>query len=521
MPQAQAAVSTADYGQASAMLPAVPPSGYGATGAPICRRRRVESGMQVAFSPGTRMGSLAGMDRRPSLVSHDGVSPPPMGQLPTPIPARRWTTPDNRRQGSVLLGEKYARRSTTRMSMVSTILDEYDRTPLLPRTMSQLRHAQSWLSGLDEEPEQEMVELGGSTPVQEAIGYAMLLFGVCSMSSVGSVVQQFNGVHGALLGSWVAQGLHFCFFFASIVWLAASAEARKSFYVRPRMFLLLAVTGIASGVGSAGFTTSLTFTSQTDAYLFNSFPPTFIMIVRTLSGCPTFCGEKVAVLINLVGAYLNVKGTVAHSVSSGSHPLLGDALALFSSATDALTILTSKFLCTSLPTPVILCVITFFSAITQAGAALLIYPETTLSASPDGGVFGWATSDWVGWWALLVGAFFIGQMCMLGSLNMLPSLVMSMGQTMQPVGATIVAVCITKQEPLPSPMSLVGGSLIVLGCMLLAYASRNHQLDESDDAEEVEVAISGLSVASDGPAKRLVPGAVLPEAVRNAQLGAQ
>eukprot|EP01065_Artemidia_motanka_P020432 TRINITY_DN24467_c0_g1_i2.p1 TRINITY_DN24467_c0_g1~~TRINITY_DN24467_c0_g1_i2.p1 ORF type:complete len:459 (+),score=152.58 TRINITY_DN24467_c0_g1_i2:76-1452(+) len=442
----------------SPLLPAALHSDYplsGVTAGSGLRKR-------VSFRLGTRVaGSFAGEGTRESSFGYAGD----YGAT------RRWTAPDDARP----------RRSSSRRSFVSSVLEEYDRTPLLPRRQYRPGRVSSWVSSLDDpDLDVEEVTVTGTTQKQEVMGYVTLLFGVLCMSSVGSVVQQFGPVHGTLLGCWIAQGLHLFFLASSFMILSARADLRTRITVPPQVLILLAVTGLCSGVGSAGFTTALKMTSQTDAYLFNSFPPTFIMIARTLSGCPTFVGERVAVAVNLFGAYLNVHGAVRND-QSGSNPMLGDALALLSSATDALTIVTSKFLCTSLPTPVILSVITFFSAASQAVVSFLVWPDVTFDADPSTGVFGWASAEWVNWWLVLVTAFFLGQMCMLGSLNVLPSLVMSMGQTLQPVGATFVAVVITQQEPLPSTMSLCGGGLILVGCTLLAYSSRNHQLEEEDE----------------------------------------
>lgn len=304
------------------------------------------------------------------------------------------------------------------------------------------------------------------------VGLIALLLGVCSMSCVGSVVQTFRGMPGCLLGCWVAQGLHFAFVICSAACVACGA-LRGLPLPGARGFALMAVTGVLSGVGSAGFTSALLLTSQTDAYLFNSFPPLIILLARIVTGLPTFTGEQVGVAVNLLGAVLNVAGSKPGP--SGASPLGGDSLALLSSATDAGTIATTKYFTGKLPTPCILSVVTLFSAATQAVMSVFLVPGgATISSDPARGLFGWASSERITDWLLLVGAFTVGQLLTLGSLTVLPSLVVSMGQSMQPIVATIIAVFITRMEPMPPPLSLFGVVLVVSGCLLLAYSARNH-----------------------------------------------
>eukprot|EP00662_Eupelagonemidae_sp_cell21_P053339 gene53339-54663_t len=138
----------------------------------------------------------------------------------------------------------------------------------------------------------------------------------------------------------------------------------------------MAATGVLSGVGSTGFTTALLLTSQTEAYLFNSFPPLIILLARLLTGLPAFAGEKVGVVINIVGAALNVYTHAAPpwrrvSEHEGASPVGGDALALLSSATDYFT--------GQLPTPCILSVVTLFSALTQGVLSVFLVPGGVLS----------------------------------------------------------------------------------------------------------------------------------------------
>merc|ERR1712032_941805 len=121
---------------------------------------------------------------------------------------------------------------------------------------------------------------------------------------------------------------------------------------------------------------------------------------------------------------------------------------------------------------------------------VLVLPDSASSlANPldeEWGLLGWATPRWFALWASAVTVIFLGQLCMLGSLNGLPSLVVSMGQTMQPIVVTGIAVSgiIAEAEAFPSPLSIAGGLLIVAGCTLLAYASRNHQVDGTDDTSD-------------------------------------
>eukprot|EP01065_Artemidia_motanka_P050463 TRINITY_DN8646_c0_g1_i1.p1 TRINITY_DN8646_c0_g1~~TRINITY_DN8646_c0_g1_i1.p1 ORF type:complete len:618 (+),score=170.24 TRINITY_DN8646_c0_g1_i1:72-1856(+) len=318
-----------------------------------------------------------------------------------------------------------------------------------------------------------------------------LLVGVLSMSCIGSVASQFAfpsdggpAVNGMLLGCWIAQALHVIFVAVSIfvVWRQGPEQRKKlRWLLTSRGILVTVIAGCFSGLGSGCWTLSFGLTSVPQAYLFNAFPPTVIMIFRSIAGLPPFWDERLGVLVGVVGAFLVLLGS-AEGESQSPNPLLGDCLAFISSVSNAICVMSGKFAANEVPTTVYLSCVTLGSALVQfLFCAAFVSSDNLLSADPNEGVLGWASDRWFQLFACLAGAFTLGQWGMFAALSVVPALGVSMVLTAQPIVATIMGVAVLRTEQSwPAPLAIAGGMLIVVGSLFVVYSSSKHEMEEPE-----------------------------------------
>jgi len=322
-------------------------------------------------------------------------------------------------------------------------------------------------------------------------GWMVLLAGVTMMATVGPISAeilkiQVNGrsISGFMLGSWNAQGLVLCFFSWSVIsWLMGDwTEATHRYFFSLKGMSLMMAAGIISGAGSGCWTLSFTQTTVEQSYLFNSFHPTLIILCRLLTLQPIYIGETLGLALGLMGAAVSA----FTPDDNHSSKLFGDALAFMSSISLCFYLLFSKRLRPHLPLPAMLTIVCFFSAVTQTCMALAVEHEITPDRHPTHGIFGYLNGVYLHWWLFMLLVTAVGQAGYIGALKYLTPVVVSISMTTEPVMAMVIGNLLSHflHQPVewPTPLSLSGGLLIVLGSMVVSYFSRH-----SADGVEVDV----------------------------------
>eukprot|EP00756_Hemistasia_phaeocysticola_P050422 Hpha_TRINITY_DN2521_c0_g1::TRINITY_DN2521_c0_g1_i1::g.1533::m.1533 len=303
-----------------------------------------------------------------------------------------------------------------------------------------------------------------------------------------------------LLGCWTAQVLHLVFLtcmLLSFVALATSgdvAEVRAAairWICSKRGFVVAVVTGVCSGVGSSCWTLAFLQTSTSSAYVFNAFPPAFITLLRVVSGIGSNTIEHVGLGLCVVGVFFEFGGVSPTSVAPA--PTMGAVLALVSSLTNTVCLISGKHATEIVPTVVYLAGITLFSAFAQLALTPLIVHEVSFSRDPEMGLFGWASpeNEASGFhWVVLL--FALGQWGIFTALRSMAVLTVSLTLAVVPVVATTFAVAVTHAEvSWPAPVSLLSGGLIVCGIICLVVGSGQFQEGDApidpDDMNTVTV----------------------------------
>ncbi|QLG29413.1 DMT family transporter [Halorarum halophilum] len=234
--------------------------------------------------------------------------------------------------------------------------------------------------------------------------------------------------------------------------------------LRPRDTLVAVAAGLALAVHFAAWFESLRWTSVAASVTLVQAQPLFVaagawalLDERVTRKTVLGIGVALAGMLVMSGADV-VLGTAA---LAGERPLFGNALAVLGAVTAASYVLAGRSLRQRLPLlPYVLVV--------YASCALALLVATIAQGYP---LVGYRTREWLLFLAMAVGPGVFGHTVINWALAHVESSVVSVSLLGEPVGSTLLAVFLLAEYP--TPMTLVGGAVVLAGVYLTAAARRS------------------------------------------------
>jgi drug/metabolite transporter (DMT)-like permease len=219
------------------------------------------------------------------------------------------------------------------------------------------------------------------------------------------------------------------------------------------------VAGVALALHFAAWITSLRLTSVAASAVLVSLSPVFAWLLSAvfLRERPTPL-QATGIVLGVVGAAVIALGDAR---TGGRHVLLGDLLALLGAVCAAVYLVIGRRL--------------------RAGLGLVAY-VTPVYAIAAVVLLGWAgargeafrpyaPADWAIFAALAAGPMLVGHTGFNYALRYLPAYTVNVGVLAEPVGATLIAWALPAIAEAPSPWTLAGGAVVLLGVALTLLGS--------------------------------------------------
>jgi drug/metabolite transporter (DMT)-like permease len=304
------------------------------------------------------------------------------------------------------------------------------------------------------------------------LGYAILAVAVACVASQGAAVKWLPSVPGATTASWLMQvQAALCAPLAAAQLVALPGKQRSAVLADGDAARLLVAASVAQVSWAAGFFIAADYTSLTRAWVLNNSHAVLIVLLAIATGQRCSRGQ-------VAGVWLAVAGIALMQVpvlfGRGLVPLAGDAVAVASS----LGAIAFLDLCGRLRARMpLFCFMAPVSALNALLFALVAYVGQGGDFSvSDTGAFGWMAADRRAYGLYLGGVVgVLGTVSCVAALAHLPSVVVSVAQTLMPPVGTLTAVLLGVERA-PGTFTTLGGGVMVAGVLLIAKATSSKEV---------------------------------------------
>jgi drug/metabolite transporter (DMT)-like permease len=283
----------------------------------------------------------------------------------------------------------------------------------------------------------------------------VLLIAVLAVSWAGPLIR-FTQAPALAVAMW---RLVFSVAFIALV-LLARGGLRQAFRLTLAEWALAAVSGVLLAAHFWSWIASIALTSVASSVVLVNTQPIIVALlsVMFLHERPTRL-EGVGIVVAVVGAVVIGWG----DFNRGPAPFLGDALALAGAVFVSGYYVIGRRLRQRLDLWV-------YIGVVYGIAALTLLVAVTLRPSVH--MTGYATHDWLVFLALAAGPMMLGHTGVNYALRYMPAYVANLALLGEPVGATLLAWWLPGIREAPSPQTVAGGLLILLGIALGVLRNR-------------------------------------------------
>ena len=300
--------------------------------------------------------------------------------------------------------------------------------------------------------------------------YAGIALGLLAVSAASIIVKLIQNEH---VPSLVISAYRLTLASLALAPLALTRHRDELKKLTRRDLLLIAIAGIFLALHFATWIESIRFTSIASSTVFVSTSPIFVGILSWI-----LLREKLSRML-IIGLVITVIGgaligfadsTGMPSTASAPDPLKGNMLAIAGAVAVAVYLLIGRSIRSKLS------LIPYIFVCYSAAAITLII--ATLITGEN--FFGYTTTAYVGLILLAIFPQLIGHSSFNWALRYLSATYVSITVLGEPIGSTILAFFIFKQQP--AELTLIGGVIILIGILIASQQSADsHQPSANQD----------------------------------------
>nr|CCA14065.1 Drug/Metabolite Transporter (DMT) Superfamily putative [Albugo laibachii Nc14] len=314
------------------------------------------------------------------------------------------------------------------------------------------------------------------------IGYVILVSALIAISSVGVALDMESGVSPFLKLMW-RNGLVFLLTLPLTIFYVP--KETKPIWTRHLMLEML-IVGASYAFFIGSYVVSLSLTSVGHATLFNNAHSLLIVLIKLLSGRTVLLFEGIGAIIGVLGGACTTMDTVSVGESRGktSPTAIGDFVALIGALGGAVYLIYAKKMRSKMHILVFLNTLTCVSTCVLFLTLLVRNECVELSMDSHYGIFGWLNPRFNRLGVTLYLIFvcdLIGTTGYITAMKYFEPIVISIVCLLEPIVATFMGI-LTGFDSIPGTLTVVGGSLVLLGTFFVISAQNKHHAREKIDA---------------------------------------